>query len=699
MTFLNPAILFGLIAAGIPLIIHLFNFRRPRTVDFSSPAFLTELKRETMRRLRVRQWFLLLLRTLAIACLVLAFARPTVKSGLAGRIATTGRTSVAVVLDNSTSMLQRDQRGAFLSQAQDELLSLAADLDAGDELAISLLVSDPDRPIFELASPALASDWLEGVEALDGRPDLNEAVDRALEWLERSDHSVLELFIISDLQSVNFTDSLTREIPASVRSYLVPVGSAVADNVAVTSVEVASSIVDVGQPVHLKAEVANFGENDLRNWGVSAYLAEERVAQSTIDLSPGQRASVDLVLTPSQRGWLSGYIAIEDDRHLFDNRRYFTLHVPEVRRVLIVRGADAGADYFELALSRELSSRGSVFAVESVEESGLSSVPLETYDAVVLHGLRSISSGQVTAITNFVTGGGGLFLFLGESGANADYQTLIRQLGGGLVSGIVGSPRTRDRDAALATLARIDEQHPLFTGVFETEEESHDVGNPAVFRSVTYRAGGGDEHTVIETTAGNPVLQEIRGNSGRVLMMPFLADPAWTELPLKALFVPLVHRAMYYITSSDEASGEGIVAGSGASYRLNASSGDRVVIRSIDGNEWIPDQRGGIQGLVLNVPFALREPGVYEILSDEVLRSRIAVNAHPGESDLRRSDPTGIAALIGAGSGSEMVVLGSGSPDATAIQAGSSESNVEIWNVFLALALVFLVAEMLVAKR
>ena len=77
MAFLNPLVLLGLAAAAIPLIIHLFNFRKPKQVDFSSLAFLRELEKRTMRRMRLKQWLLLLLRTLAIVCLVLAFARPT----------------------------------------------------------------------------------------------------------------------------------------------------------------------------------------------------------------------------------------------------------------------------------------------------------------------------------------------------------------------------------------------------------------------------------------------------------------------------------------------------------------------------------------------------------------------------------------------------------------------------------------------
>jgi hypothetical protein len=104
MTFLNPLILFGLIAAGIPLLIHLFNFRRPQKVDFSSIVFLRELQSTTMQRVKIKQWLLLLLRTLAIASLVLSFARPTLKGSIASVLGGDAESASVLVLDNSLSM-------------------------------------------------------------------------------------------------------------------------------------------------------------------------------------------------------------------------------------------------------------------------------------------------------------------------------------------------------------------------------------------------------------------------------------------------------------------------------------------------------------------------------------------------------------------------------------------------------------------
>ncbi|MFC2085860.1 hypothetical protein ACFLRO_01465, partial [Bacteroidota bacterium] len=648
-------------------------------------------------RLRVKQWLLLVLRMLAIACLVLAFARPTVESGVAGRIVGIGRTSAAVVLDNSVSMLQRDQNGDFFSQAKDEVLSLADDLTPADELIVLPLIADPGTGSARPSSPTLARDWVTEVEVRSGRAGLAAAIQRGILALSESIHPNKEMFLVSDFQSTNFPDSLDVDIPPGIRAYLVPVGSLVQDNAAVTSVEVVSSIVDQDQPVTVRATVSNFGETDLQNWGVSVYLMDDRVAQATIDLDAGTSAGINLVMSPGQRGWLPAYVEIEDDNFEIDNRRYFTLHVPQVRRILVVRGDDTNSQYVELALSRELSRGGSVFEIHPAQESALASVTIADYDAVVLHGVHDYSSGQIASLANYVSGGGGLFIFTGDSGPASDQQALLSALGGGSYTAMTGS---RGAEVAVATLDDIDREHPIFSGVFDQNERARiDIGHPAVYRMAGYRPGAGDEHTVITTTSSVPFLQEIRGGKGRVLMVPFLPEPEWTDLPLRGLFVPLLHRSMYYLTSSEGESGDGVIAGSSNQIRLGTGQDSQVKLVSADGEEWIPEKRGGLRGLLLTIPPSIREPGVYDITADGTTIQRIAINGAPAESDLRRLGAAEVATRIESPAGYPVVVLNSTAAERSSAGRDNQQAGNEIWNVFLGLALVFLVLEMLVAKR
>jgi uncharacterized protein (DUF58 family) len=136
MNFLNPLVLFGMVAAGIPILLHLLNLRRLKTVDFSTVRFLQELQQTRVRRLRIQQILLLVLRTLIILFAVLAFARPTIPGNLP-LLSVEARSSVVILLDNSASMEAADQRGQRFRQARKAAEQVLALLRDGDEVAIA----------------------------------------------------------------------------------------------------------------------------------------------------------------------------------------------------------------------------------------------------------------------------------------------------------------------------------------------------------------------------------------------------------------------------------------------------------------------------------------------------------------------------------------------------------------------------------
>ncbi len=104
MVFLNPSILLGLLAASIPILIHLLNFRKLQKVEFSTLSFLKELQKSKIKKIKIKQWLLLLLRVLIIVFLVLAFARPTLENVSIAGATSTAKSSSVFIIDNSFSM-------------------------------------------------------------------------------------------------------------------------------------------------------------------------------------------------------------------------------------------------------------------------------------------------------------------------------------------------------------------------------------------------------------------------------------------------------------------------------------------------------------------------------------------------------------------------------------------------------------------
>ena len=109
MSFLSPLFFLGLGAIVVPILVHLIQRERKRVVEFPSLMFIQKIPYQSVRRRRIRHWFLLLMRAAAIALLVAAFARPFLPGGSAAIIAAGGNRELVILLDNSASMGYADR--------------------------------------------------------------------------------------------------------------------------------------------------------------------------------------------------------------------------------------------------------------------------------------------------------------------------------------------------------------------------------------------------------------------------------------------------------------------------------------------------------------------------------------------------------------------------------------------------------------
>src|ERR1700754_1962045 len=104
MSFLAPLFFVGLAAIAIPVLVHLIQRERKRVIEFPSLMFIQKIPYQSVRRRRIRHWFLLLMRAVAILLFVAAFARPLFPQGAAAIAAAGGNRELVILLDQSASM-------------------------------------------------------------------------------------------------------------------------------------------------------------------------------------------------------------------------------------------------------------------------------------------------------------------------------------------------------------------------------------------------------------------------------------------------------------------------------------------------------------------------------------------------------------------------------------------------------------------
>ncbi len=720
MTFLNPFLLLGLAAAAIPIIIHLLNLRKLKTVEFSSLRFLKELQKTRMRRVKIKQWLLLALRTLMIIALVMAFSRPALRGSLAGTIGTHAKSTLIFLLDDSPSMSARNENGVVFGEAKNAILRVMNLMKEGDE-AYLVKLSDVNRT--ENYPPLRSADDLrkafESLVPSHERVPYREAFGVAAKLLAASKNFNQEIYLFTDGQATQFdmensadsTDLFGDGVKVFV-SELTPTSQS---NAGVSSVNVQSRILAKDKPVSLSVTVRNFGSTALTNSIMSVYLDGVRVVQQSLDIAAGGSASPILSIIPKRRGSISGYVQLEDDAIEIDNRRYFSLTVPENLNILLAGATqqETRLPLIALTLDKDSINTG-LLRTQSVTESQLSSIDIMKFDVVLLSGVVDFSPTEAERIDQFVKAGGGLVIFPGKDANIASYnETLFKRLEIPQAQSVLNDQAPSQNRESYLSFGAIDFVHPLFEGLFEQTLQQKQgypvVESPHVYSFITTHPGV-KGHTIISLSSGSGFLTEYPHGTGRVLLFAVEAGLTGSDFPVKGLFVPLIYRSVLYLSSRNETASPFVVGDEiKAGIRLKERGRHEVfILRTPSGvDERVVPVFSMNTGLANFSTARSTEAGIYEIRTGGAQSSRdnsntlqiVAVNVDPLESGTRQVSAEEINLFwrnMGLSTGQITQLPDNDNIDVTIQQ---SRFGVELWKYFVILALACALTEMIISRE
>ncbi|MEZ4686961.1 MAG: BatA domain-containing protein [Bacteroidia bacterium] len=606
MTFLNPGLLWGLLALAVPIIVHFFNLQRPRQILFSNVAFVKEVKKSVVRRLRFRKWLLLLTRMLAITCLVLAFARPVQISD--GGLKQGGR-SVAIVLDDSYSMQAGNERGAYFQQAR----SLAREIvNAYGKQHEYLITSTSDLQLnANFGTQEEAQEAIKSTNINQRIAAQSEILGFRNDLFARSQKPLQELYFISDFQrSTVLADSARISLSDStVRINYIPLATRSQRNVYVKDLQILSQIIQPGEPVKISLTLVNDGDEDVKELGVRVNLEGKVVAIANESLDKGSTAELELSFTPSAQGWLSGFVSLDDYPVEFDNNRYFSLYVPRAEKVLLVEGPSPSTNL--TLLFRDLFTQ---FDAEIIPDRRLASKDLNQYRTVILAGMSDISGGLGERLRSFIEEGGSLMFFPGENMQLDKINAFFKSTGAGEFSAL------SSQEPALKA-NRVELSHPIFEGVFSGEGGNGKFDAPNVFRFYPFKPDNATvQNVVMRLENDSPFLIETKKGKGLMYTFTTLPKNAWTDFQIKSSFVPVIFRATQILNQTQNVQ-ESQILGEVQPKAIRSNSQDIIkLVHTENGTELIPEQyvQGG--ATILNFEPLEIEQGVYAIAQgDSVL--------------------------------------------------------------------------------
>jgi len=678
MHFVNPLFLLGLIAIAIPIIVHLFNFRRFKKVFFTNVRFIEELQLKTQKQSKLKHLLVLLFRILAIASLVITFAQPYIPLA-DNRINPDARNAVSIYIDNSFSMEAAATKGNLLEEAKRKAKEVTDAFKPSD--VFQLLTNDFEGSQQRWVSRDEFIDMLNDVKISSSSRIISEVVSRQKDMMNTAGTNNRSHFIISDFQkTVSDFDKLRQDSTAS--TFLIPLAGRKTNNVYIDSCWFESPLTQLSQLLTLQVRIQNKSEVNYEKVPLKLIVNGKQRALASFDCSSGESVIVPLSFTADTPGIKQAYLEILDYPVTFDDRFFISFTVGGQLPVLCI------SDKTENVYINALFSQDSAIRYESVTTRNIDYNILNKSSLIILNSLPDLPSGLIQELQKFLGQGGSILVFLAEKPDQTSWNQFLSPSSAGIFGAL---------DTVKSKLNPIDTEMELFRDVFERVPDNMDLPLTYDHFRWTFSAQSGTE-VLLQHENGDPFLLRNKSLKGNLYIFPFPLMPGYTNFMKHSLFVPVLYKIamlsqiqpnLSYTIGQDEAI---IVSDPGV-------PGDNIfrIRKESETAGFIPEVRP-VNGQLHVFPHdQIKTAGNY-FLSDAAKElSGLAFNYNRQESDLGFNSPEEIKLLTEKAGLANYYTLESAekpvSMEITALNKG-----LRYWKLFLILTLLFFATEIAILR-
>lgn len=681
MNFLYPTFLFALLAVSIPILIHLFSFKRHKTVYFSNVSFLKDIKKESKKKSRLKQLLLLALRILTLIFLVFAFAQPVITTN--NQAQNQSKQLVAVYIDNSFSMNALSEQGILLELARNKALEISMAYPPGTKFRLFTNDLNPKHQhIFN------KEQFIQQVSTIQTSPTVIplSIIYNRFSSETSDDETTKNLYFISDFQrSITDIDNFLKH---DILSYYIPLVPNEVANLYIDSCWVEYPAHRLGQEENMFVRIKNSSNQNYQNLPLKLFLNDSIKSITNFSVDAQNEIVANLKYNNTSSGSQLGKIEITDYPFTHDNNWYISYFVdPKLKALALYTNASDSQE--GLSYLRALFNNDDYVVLDEMNVQNLQVNRLNDYNTIFLLNIDNFSSGLLNQLETIVNEGSSVVLFpKWESNLRAENNLLA----------VVGANLITDTDSTTQDISAIDYENRFYADAFKKREE-----NPALPKiNGHYRFAQNTrtkETTLLAFQNGDKALSQLNYGNGKVWIFAFPLSQKNESFARDVLFVPTLYNIVLNSLPKQDMS---FIVGSNNFINLPRNTNLNLnatieIEQNASGKKFIPAKNISGRSIRLGFGEQVTTDGHYLIKNNENTVATMAFNFNRQESDLRYFDNNELNNNLESNQLKKATVIKEVDRNFSEIFDNIQHGR-QLWKWCLLLALFFVLTEVLIAR-
>ena len=542
MTFVYPQFLWAFAFLAVPIIIHLFNFRRYKKLEFSDVRFLKQVNEQTKRSSNLKHLLILLSRLLLVSCLVLAFAKPI--KPLANGKANPNGNLISIYLDNSFSMEAQADDGSVLDKAKEEAIKIAEQFKESDKF--QLLTNE-----FEGKQQRLLSqqEFIQAVQDVELSPEfrtLGRVLERQRDAFKNEEGSKLS-YLLSDFQKNNLSGISPEQADSNFVYTLVPFKGQAVANIYIDSIWFETPVRKTNQTEKLKIRIVNLSDEKIKNQGIELRI-NGTLKPASIDLEASSTAEAEIQFNNHKAGEQRCVVNLKRSKSniSFDDSLYFSYTVQEQINVMEIHGSNTGSELLNIFGQDEY------FNFSRVADKTVDPSLIPQQNLIIINGVDDLSSGLANYLSKFIEAGGSVAVFPGKESRIPSINSWLSSLKTDSYSNL---------DTSNSNVNFLQKDHVFFKGVFKSNDPRMSLPKTTNHYSIIGGISSG-RIDLYRLNNGRPFTSQYNIASGKLYLNAVGIDKFFGNYTQHALFVTSLLRMaelsfpeekLFYVIGKDDA--------------------------------------------------------------------------------------------------------------------------------------------------